>query len=254
MDEIWTVSNFSQKSISKISKQPCKVVKLPVPIPNSKTQLTKTHFGVPDEFFLVVTSFDFNSDVRRKNPAGSIRAYLRAFPKARDTMLIIKSVNGTTHPGLLKELQKLAAGRDDIRFMDRTMLSFENNSLLEVADVYLSLHRSEGYGINLIDSMARRTPVVATGYSGNLDFMNEQCSIVVPFEMIDVGSYAGFSVRSQWANPSEEYAAEKLRELYLDRDYVANLGDMAFENVKKNHSLESARSHFKKHFIQGEVK
>lgn len=249
LDEIWTISTFVQKSIEKTVGRKVRTVKLPVPIPNSKTVLSRKDFGIPEKTFLVSSSFDFNSDIERKNPAASIVSFLKAFPKPSGAMLFLKSINGDMHANKSNELQELAQGRQDIMFFDGYLDHYENRGLLELSDIYLSLHRAEGYGLNLADAMARKTAVMATGYSGNLDFMDEDSNILVPFQKMPVTEYAGIIVNSNWADPDVDFAADKLRKLSDSPTLVQELASRGFTKIKKENSLAMVVKRFQKEFM-----
>lgn len=249
LDEIWTISSFVQKSIEKTVGAKVRTVKLPVPIPKSKTILSRKDFGIPEKTFLVSSSFDFNSDVERKNPAASIGSFLKAFPKPSGATLFLKSINGDMHANKSNELQEVAQGREDIIFFDGYLDHYENKGLLELSDIYLSLHRAEGYGLNLADAMARKTAVIATGYSGNLDFMDEESNILVPFQKIPVTTYAGLNVDSCWADPDIDFAAKKLNELLENPAAVEELADKGFSKVRNENSLKVVVEKFQKEFM-----
>jgi glycosyltransferase involved in cell wall biosynthesis len=120
---------------------------------------------------------------------------------------------------------------------------------LELADIYLSLHRAEGYGLNLADAMARNTAVMATGYSGNLDFMDDESSVLVPFTKIPVRKYAGISVNSNWADPDIDFAAEKLRKLSESPTLVKELAYKGLAKIKNENSLAVVVDRFQKEFM-----
>jgi glycosyltransferase involved in cell wall biosynthesis len=249
LDEVWTISNFSKASLDKVIKRPSKVVSVPVPFPLTKTNLRRSDFGIPENRFLVTTSFDYMSDVRRKNPRAAIEAYKQAFKEKDHATLVVKSINAPAFPELESELMETAAGREDIVFLDKYLSAYENNALLELSDVFLSLHRSEGYGINLADSIARETAVIATGYSGNTDFMEESSSVLVPFELVPVKKYAGLRINSKWAEPDVAFAASNLRVLLDNPDKLKRMQLGAYKSLKERHSLRPAVKNFAREFI-----
>jgi len=249
LDEIWTLSNFAETSISQAVATKVKTIKVPVPIPKSETTLSREDFGIAKNVFLVTSSFDFNSEVERKNPAGAISAFMSAFPKPSMATLLLKSINGDKHPSALESLREQARNRKDIVFLDGYMNHYENHGLLEVSDVYLSLHRSEGYGLNLADSMARKTAVIATGYSGNLDFMDEKSSVLIPYEKVSVSNYAGIRVHSKWANPDLDYASHKLRYLFNSPLETSKLANSGFLKIRDENSLKVVVEKFQKEFM-----
>jgi len=249
LDEIWTISTFAQESIAKTVSTKVRTVRVPVPIPKSKTSISRTDLGISERTFLITSSFDYNSDVKRKNPAASIEAFLQAFPKPSGATLFLKSINGHMHKPMSNALKDLAQRREDIVFFDGYLNHYENKGLLELADVYLSLHRAEGYGLNLADAMARKTAVVATNYSGNLDFMDEESSILVPFEKIPVTNYAGLPFNSRWAEPDTDVASRKLRELFDSPPLLEELAQKGFSKIKRENSLKAAVKNFQKEFM-----
>jgi glycosyltransferase involved in cell wall biosynthesis len=132
--------------------------------------------------------------------------------------------------------------------MDDYFDSEKNLALLEMADVAVSLHRAEGYGINLADAMARSTVVIATGYSGNLEFMNDSNSVLVPYSMTPVKRYANLDLESKWAEPDLEYAARALRNLYQDRNKLRQIAARGHAHTLKQHGLRVSVEKLKEAF------
>ncbi len=249
LDEIWTFSEFAKLSISKAVETPVSSVKVPVPVPAKPTAMQRDDFGLSPRDFVVATSFDFNSDLNRKNPRGSIEAYLKAFPKSGKAKLFVKSINGDKFVDDYAELKDISNGRKDIIFFDGHLSHYENHALLELSDIYISLHRAEGYGLNLADAMARKTAVIATGYSGNLDFMDENANALVPFEKIPVTKYAGISVDSNWADPDVDFAADRLKKLLDSPTLLKELALNGFTKIRNENSLAVVVKKFQKEFM-----
>lgn len=249
LDEIWTFSEFAKTSISKSVEISVSTVKVPVPIPAKPTSVQRGDFGLSPRDFVVTTSFDFNSDIGRKNPQGSIKAYMKAFPKSGTAKLFVKSINGNKFTKDYAELKEIAKGRNDIIFYDGYLNHYENHALLELSNIVLSMHRSEGYGLNLADAMARKTAVVATSYSGNLDFMDEQSSVLVPYSMTPVSHYAGLKVDSNWADPDLDFAANSVLKLSENPSALAKLGIEGYEKIRSENSLGVLVKKFQKEFM-----
>jgi glycosyltransferase involved in cell wall biosynthesis len=115
------------------------------------------------------------------------------------------------------------------------------HSLLNECQIYISLHRSEGYGLTLAEAMALGKPVIATGYSGNMDFMNSENSILVPYDLVSVGDDAfPYSKDARWAQPDIEFAARAMRELSLDSEKRTQLGGLALNDVTSQFTMERA--------------
>ena len=88
----------------------------------------------------------------------------------------------------------------------------ESYGLLNACDAYVSLHRSEGFGLTMAEAMFFGKPVIATGYSGNLDFMSADNSILIPYEKTPLlRDYMVYRKGSFWAEPSIAAAAEAMR-------------------------------------------
>lgn len=242
VDEVWTVSDFSADGIRENSSLLVKKVTLPV---LSKIKTSAKQTGSAFQFLI---TFDFNSDVERKNPEAGIRAYIQAFSKNSPTKLVVKSINGISQPKRLRALKELALERQDIEFIDSELNSQEYNLLLEKTDCVVSLHRSEGYGINIIDALSSGIPVIATGYSGNMEFMTEANSMPVPFELVPVQNYAGFKVASQWAQPNEEIAAELMRQIVFDDKLRNKLRNSSYSDMHERFNLEKAVKVFQETF------
>ena len=129
--------------------------------------------------FLFLFVFDFFSILERKNPLGLIDAFTRAFRPDEGPTLVIKTINGERRLTDLERLRAAAAGRRDILIVDEYYSAEQKNALMGLCDCYVSLHRSEGLGLTMAEAMALGKPVIATGYSGNLDFMTPENSYLV---------------------------------------------------------------------------
>lgn len=161
--------------------------------------------------FLAVSLFDFNSSAARKNPEGVVAAFARAFGDAGDAQLIIKTQNGDKHPDALAALRRLAPA--NVTVEDAVWPYERVKSLIAAADVLVSLHRAEGFGLTMAEAMAMGTPVIATSWSGNLDFMDETCGLMVPASPMPVDDPQGIYRGQSWVDPDVEAAAEALRRL-----------------------------------------
>jgi glycosyltransferase involved in cell wall biosynthesis len=157
------------------------VVKISTPIDVKLSRVyTRSEFGLPDDRFLFLFSFDFNSFAARKNPEATIRAFQRAFaPSRRDVGLVIKSINGRNKPEGMRTMRDLIGSDDRIAIVDEFFSRDEVSGLQSVVDAYVSLHRAEGLGLGLAESMYLGKPVIGTRYSGNLEFMDDANSCLV---------------------------------------------------------------------------
>jgi glycosyltransferase involved in cell wall biosynthesis len=221
VNEIWIASEFVADTVRRSTTKP--VIKIPPPI---EVKLARSYrrsdFGLPEDRFLFLFTFDFNSFPMRKNPEGVVSAFKRAFEGRRsDVGLVMKSTNGSNRSDKLRALQDLVGADDRIIFIDAFFSRDQVFGLESVVDAYVSLHRSEGFGLGLAESMYLGKPVIGTAYSGNLEFMDRDNSCLVDFELIAVrrGEYLYDDARFQWADPDVDQAAHHMRRLVDDTEF-----------------------------------
>lgn len=221
LDEVWVSGEFNRAAIAAVTDRPVRIVHLPIPIPAVQTCFRRRHFGLPEDKTLFLVNFDFLSVMARKNPLGAIAAYREAFGPDDGACLVVKSINGHLRPIDRERVRMAARGRADILMLDAYLTSTEVKALAELVDCVVSLHRSEGFGVNLADAMAVSTPVIATGYSGNLEFMTEDTSFLIPYGLVEVGPDAGpYDPSAVWADPDLSAAASAMR-VVVDKPHLA---------------------------------
>jgi glycosyltransferase involved in cell wall biosynthesis len=238
VDEVWTSSAHSAAAISGAIDKPVHTFPLPV-VPYPASALGRADFGLPDGF-LFLFCFDFYSVAERKNPFGVIDAFRRAFAPGEGPHLVIKSING---PDKLPELERLrlhAEGRPDIHIRDGYLDPADQRALVACCDAYVSLHRAEGFGYTLAEAMLAGKPVIATGYSGNLEFMNERNSLLVEYTMTEVpGGCEPYPAGARWAHPDVDRAAQHMRRLVDDAALCRALGEQGRRDISERHSPEA---------------
>ncbi|MGZ8734642.1 MAG: glycosyltransferase, partial [Acidimicrobiia bacterium] len=183
VDEVWVASEFTRAAIARHSDKPVSVFPLPI-APGPPSFLEPGDLGL-DGRFLFACCWDALSVPARKNPTAAIDAYVNAFDPGGDTRLLVKSVNGDRCPDAIEELRSLTRDRDDVTIVDGYWPRHWMTALVQLAGCYVSLHRAEGFGLNLAAAAAEGKPVIATGYSGNLEFMLGD--LLVPFTLVPVG-------------------------------------------------------------------
>jgi hypothetical protein len=212
---------------------------LPVEVPQA-TSVTRANLGLPEDRSVFAFVFDFYSTVERKNPDGLVEAFCRAFEPDDGAFLLVKSINGDKFPEQLRRLEEAAAERPDIRVVDGFVPAEHVRAYAALADASVSLHRSEGFGLTLAEAMAHGKPVIATGYSGNLAFMNEGNSYLVPYTLTeledDVGSYPAGSI---WAEPDLDEAAELMRRVVAQPHEARERGERGRRTIEERHSLRA---------------
>ena len=232
-NEIWVASDFLLDALSQVSPVP--VVKIPISIGfEARGLLDRKALGIPERSFVFLNIFDFQSFAERKNPFALIEAFRRFYHdfSSREGLLLLKMTNTAADPVLLGEIKAKMSGLP-IRIIDTYFDKNDIYDLLLLSDCYVSLHRSEGFGLPLAEAMYLRKPVIATGYSGNMDFMNINNSFLVKYSLIeikkDVGPYEKGNV---WADPDILHAAELMRCVYENRESAQEMGARASEDIK----------------------
>jgi glycosyltransferase involved in cell wall biosynthesis len=236
VDEIWTNSGYVTNVLASASPVP--VVTLPQPVLPPRVAEHAPELGLPHAFTFLFT-FDFYSTTRRKNPIGLVRAYQRAFGPDEGAQLVIKTFNGDARPESMRRLQSAIGDRPDVHLVDRFLPPEEKNALLARSDCYVSLHRAEGFGLSLAEAMLLGKPVVATGYSGNLQFMTPANSWLVGYELTRVGEGSSiYPADAEWADPDLDHAAALLREVRAGGDAVRERAERGRRDVASALSAE----------------
>jgi glycosyltransferase involved in cell wall biosynthesis len=231
VDEIWVYSRFMAENIGAVAPVP--VIALPPPVERPGDPVEPLRLGVP-EGFLFLFVFDYLSTVQRKNPVGLIEAFRLAFAPGEGPQLLIKTINAPLRPLAEEEVLWAAHGRPDIHVLDRSLSGTELFGLMAACDCYASLHRAEGFGLTMAEAMAIGKPVIATGYSGNIDFMNSENSYLIDHTLGRVGPDCEiYPPEGEWANPSIEHAAELMRRVYSEPNEATARGARARADVSR---------------------
>jgi len=230
IDELWVASQFMARAIAPKAPVPVLVVPYVINTPDAKPD--RQFFGLHPDEFVFLLSFDFFSVMERKNPLGALKAFAKAFTPDEPVRLFVKSMHGDRFLEQYALLKEAAAG-SRVTLYDGTLTSAQRFALLSSCDAYLSLHRAEGFGLGLAESMALGKPVVATGWSGNTDFTTYQNSVLVNFELGPLAANAGpYKAGTIWAEPDIDDAAAKMRQLFLDEGLRSRLGEQARKDIQ----------------------
>jgi glycosyltransferase involved in cell wall biosynthesis len=240
VDEVWVASDFMRETFLKVSPKPVFKFRLPVLAPQVDPSLSRADLNLPDRFIFLF-SFDFLSVLERKNPLGLIEAFTTAFPAGEGPALIIKTINGDKRPLEMEKLKYAIRGRSDIILKDGYLSHIETGTLTAFSDCYVSLHRAEGFGLTIAEAMALGKPVIATAYSGNLDFMTAENSYLCPARRVEVGpEREPYPPDSHWSEPDIGEAARLLRHVYDHREERTVRGARGAEDIRSHHSAEIA--------------
>jgi glycosyltransferase involved in cell wall biosynthesis len=238
-DEVWTASPFADQSIRTAVTIPA------LHMPNAceppiRELIERSHFGIPDDRFMVLFFFDLWSYTSRKNPWAAIAAFRRlvaARPFA-PVQLVIKLNNSSCDPSVFERIVDETADLGDrVTILDTILTDNEAKNLVRCCDCFLSLHRSEGFGRGPAEAMFFGKSAVATGWSGNMEYMNSRVSFPVAYRLIPVndGEYP-YSANQVWADPDVEHAAHILVRLVDNPAYATAVGERARAHMCMNYS------------------
>jgi len=236
VDEIWVASEFIRQALLKISPKPVFKFPLPIVAPQIDPALSRADLGLPERFTFLF-SFDFLSVLERKNAVGLIEAFTRAFAPGEGPALLIKTINADKRILEMEKLLFAAADHPDIMIRDGYVSASEKNTLAARCDCYVSLHRSEGFGLTLAEAMALGRPAIATGYSGNLEFMTPQNSVLCSYTTRKIGpGVEPYPASSQWAEPDTDEAAALMRRAYFHPEEGNARATKALSDLERFHS------------------
>lgn len=226
VDEVWCPSSFTAAALRAIAPRRVPVRVVPHPIFVTPTpRPDRTRFGLPNEACIVLQAFDLRSTVARKNPLGALDAYLRAVPDDDGSArLVCKVVGAEAFPTLFAELRTRVAARSDLILISETLSSQDMLALTASVDIILSLHRAEGFGLLLAEAMWLGKAVMATAYSGNMDFMDPQSAALIDWKPVAARDPQGMYAGALWAEPDLGAAAVALRRLIADPAAREGLG------------------------------
>jgi glycosyltransferase involved in cell wall biosynthesis len=242
VDEIWAISQFAREAIAAKTDKPVYVIPYPVPELSRNTELDRAHLGLPDRPYLLYM-FDYLSVFERKNPVGLVEAFTAAFADGQGPALVIKSVNGERFRSQREELLSACRGRCDIHLIEDYLDADVVDALVSHCAAYVSLHRAEGLGLTMSEAMSAGRPVIATGYSGNLDFMTADNSLLVGYRPVEIPASAKpYGPPTHWAEPDLAEAVRHLRWVHDNPAEAAELGRRAQESMRSSRDLDRSVS------------
>ena len=234
VDEVWVPSSFCQRAIAAVSPVPVLVMPHCVEVP-AQLSPDRARFGLRADSVTFLAMADMMSIAGRKNPFAAVQAFRSAFA-ADDTrvQLIVKIANAHRDVAAHDQLKALVAGHPQILLLDESLDRPTLNRLLDSVDCFVSLHRSEGFGLVMAEAMARGKVVVATDWSGNTDFMNAHNALPVDYQLVTLQADAGpYRQGERWAEPSQEDAIRQMRRVANEPDLRRSLGERARQDCAR---------------------
>ena len=240
LDEIWTPAEFISQAIRKITDKPVYTLPYAVTAESNTKKYDRKYFGLPEDKFLYLMMYDTFSIKERKNPEGVISAFKEAFEKERDDVALVMKVNSASDEDW-RYINNLIEPYKNVYFVDRNLSKIEVNSLIADTDVFVSLHRSEGFGLVMAEAMLNHTTCISTNWSANTEFMNKDVACMVDYEMTTIEKFIPpYKKGYRWAEPDIHQAAEYMKKLADDREYCKELSDLAYDYITDKLSKEKA--------------
>ena len=226
--EVWVPSPFTAAAIEPLLPGRVRVVPHPLAIADPAAPvLDRGAFGLPADAVVVLVVLNLASSLERKNPLGAIAAFRAAFGARKDRILVLKIGNPDHFPADFAQVVAAAADAPNIRIDTTKYSESAMRGLTAAADIVLSLHRSEGLGLVLGEAMLLSRPVIATGWSGNMAFMDEDSAALVGYRLVATKDPRNVYCGSTWAEPDHSDAVAHLRRLADDAAARAALGARA---------------------------
>jgi glycosyltransferase involved in cell wall biosynthesis len=220
VDEVWTPSAFARDSLARLVSRPIAVV--PHHVPARPARRRSAH-----QPFTVLTMADSRSSLSRKNPEGALRAFHAAFGASLSARMILKLGGGAEKWRVLEQSAGGILSGGNIEIVRGHLDEAALTALYRQADVLLSLHRAEGFGLPMREAMAHGLPVVGTGWSATPEFMSGAEGCLVPYRLVPVSDVSAIYRASIWAEPDIDAAARALRRLAEDAGHYAQLAAAA---------------------------
>ena len=235
-DEIWCPSEFARAAIA--AKLPKPVLAMPhaidFPVPEGEL---RPKFNLPPRTFLFLFVYDLNSTQERKNPRAVIAAFRQAFAQSGAVGLVIKTQNPERNPEAYAELQAHLAGLPNVHLIGRTLPRAEVTELQHACDCFVSLHRAEGFGLNVAEAMFLGKPVIATDWSGTAEFVTPANGCPVKYALVTIDRNHGPYLRGMtWADPDVDHAAHWMRQVVENSELRARVGAQAAADIRRRFS------------------
>ncbi len=228
VDEVWSNSAFEVEAIAASAPVPVRKLRLPVLAQPAERAAGRAAFGVPDGHVVFLVAFDVGSTSARKNPLLAVEAFREAFGPDEPVFLLVKFHSSSLEPQVTREVSLALRGMTNVLVVAERVGEAEMALLRAAVDCYVSAHRAEGYGLNIAEFMALGRPVIATGYSGNCEFLDERTGYPVDFHLVEVGAQVGpYLPHYIWAEPDRAALVAAMRRVVAEPGEAAARGEAA---------------------------
>ncbi|MDC1426198.1 glycosyltransferase [Gammaproteobacteria bacterium] len=225
-DEIWVPSEFVRRAIASETTKP--VVCIPHCVaPNPVESLDRDYFGLPKDSFIFLAMYDTRSIAERKNPKAALHAFIATFGADDDRATLVLKVNNATADAL-RELDEAIGNHQNIIVLKEDHSKSEIDSLINAGDCFVSLHRSEGFGLGPAEAMSLGKSVILTNWSGSTDYTHADHCLPIDYQLITLEQDYGPYLKGQrWAEPSVEEASAAMRKLVNEPAFADEIGKKA---------------------------
>jgi len=239
LDEIWTNSAFQATAIAAVAPVPVTRIHIPVEAPRTLVAPDRAGFGIPEGQYVFYMPFDVGSTSARKNPFGVIDAFLAVHAEKRAAHLVLKYHSAKHEEGFVRKLLAAIKGSPAITVISEALSLPQLDVLRACCDCLVSAHRSEGFGLNIAEFMSLGKAVIATAYSGNLDFFDASSGFPIDYELVELVQPSGpYQPGFIWSEPSTQNLKNQMLRVIEDADEVARRGKMAAERIRQILGIE----------------
>lgn len=237
-DEIWCPSNFAREAIAMKVSLP--VITMPHAISFKRpVGNTRARFELPEDKFLFLVLYDLNSYSERKNPGAAIDAFRQSGLSAQGAILVLKVHNVSGNEEDLAALHEAIKDLPGSIIITETLTRADVYALEAACDCYVSLHRSEGFGLAIAECMYLGKPVISTDWSATAEFVDEANGCPVNYQLRTLEENFGPYGKGQtWAEADIEHAAHWMKQLHGDPALVQRLGKNAQTTIESRYSPE----------------
>ena len=246
-DEIWVPTTYCKEIISKYVDVPVNIVRYPIEISLNNNRNDEADAFYDKSKFNFLFMFDYNSTFERKNPLNLIKAFAKAFGTENESvMLTIKTSSSKRYAKEKNDLISAVATFKNVKIVEKIFEKETLHHIIKNCDSYISLHRSEGFGLTMAEAMYFAKPVIATNYSGNLEFMNQLNSFLVQFTMIKVDNeIINYDKNTIWSNPDINHAAQLLKRVRQGGYDISAIAQAGQETILNDFSVSKIGSQIK---------